>query len=104
LIALMATGMGAFLVIVVRQVVRARGEPVRTGQERYIGQTARVRDALEPRGRVWFQGQGWSAIARDGETVPAGQWVRIVAVEGLTLIVEPIEEIDSSDGGGAASR
>lgn len=97
LIAGMTAGMAGFLLIVIRQVVRARGEPVRTGTEHYIGQIARVRQDLQPRGRVWFQGQPWTAVTRSGEFVPAGQDVRIVAIDGLILIVEPVNSSDLPD-------
>jgi len=93
----MTAGMAGFLLIVIRQVVRARGEPVRTGTEHYIGQIARVRQDLQPRGRVWFQGQPWTAVTRSGEFVPAGQDVRIVAIDGLILIVEPVNSSDLPD-------
>lgn len=96
LIAAMTGGMALFLIVVVRQVVRARAEPVRTGREHYIGQIARVRQDLQPRGRVWFEGQGWIAVTRDEQTVSAGKDVRIVAVEGLTLIVEPVDDETTS--------
>lgn len=102
LIAATTGGMAVFLLAVVRQVVRARGEPVRTGQEHFVGQIARVRQDLQPRGRVWFQGQGWSAVTRDEETVPAGRNVRIVAVNGLTLVVEPIDEEEPADADAAS--
>lgn len=104
LIAGTTAAMAAFLLIVVRQVIRARGEPVRTGQEHYIGQIARVRRELQPRGRVWFQGQGWTAVTRDEQAVPAGRDVRIVAIDGLTLVVEPVEEQILPDDTGSASR
>lgn len=103
LIAGMTGGMALFLLVVVRQLVRARSEPVRTGQEHFIGQVAQVRTDLQPRGRVWFQGQGWSAVSRSDETIPAGQRVRIVAVNGLTLVVEPVDDEEPS-GADAASR
>ncbi len=98
----MTAGMAGFLLIVIRQVVRARGEPVRTGTEHYIGQIARVRQDLQPRGRVWFQGQPWTAVTRSGEFVPAGQDVRIVEIDGLILIVEPVGNSDLPDSDAAA--
>lgn len=85
-------GMGAFMLLVMAQVVRSRRSPLLTGAEHFIGQTARVHRELNPRGRVWFEGQTWNAELRYGEQAPEGKKVRIVAVDGLTLIVEPVEE------------
>jgi membrane-bound ClpP family serine protease len=66
-----------------------------------VGQLATVYQPLAPRGRVWFEGQLWYAEVRSGQTVPIHQPVRIVAVEGLTLIVEP--ETKEGRPGAAAS-
>jgi membrane-bound serine protease (ClpP class) len=84
--------MGAFMLLVMAQVVRSHKAPLRTGPEQFIGRTARVQQHLTPRGRVWFEGQTWFAEARSGQSVSAGQMVRIVDLDGLTLIVEPAEE------------
>jgi membrane-bound serine protease (ClpP class) len=88
--------MGAFMLLVMAQVVRSHKAPLRTGPEQFVGRTARVHQDLNPRGRVWFEGQTWFAEARSGHTITAGQMVRIVDLEGLTLIVEPAEEGSAS--------
>jgi membrane-bound serine protease (ClpP class) len=72
------------------QLARTRNAPVLTGTEKYIGQVANVYQDLAPRGRVWLDSQLWFAESRGQEQVPAKQPVRIVGVDGLTLIVEPV--------------
>jgi membrane-bound serine protease (ClpP class) len=94
-IAFSAALMAGFLALVVTQLARSRHAPIRTGYEQFIGETARVHEKLGPTGRVAFQGQLWFAElnAEPGDVappVPAGAQVRIVAVRGLTLIVEPL--------------
>jgi membrane-bound serine protease (ClpP class) len=87
-----ATGtMAGFIFLVVGQVMRTRRTPIMTGYEQYAGQIAVVHESLKPRGRVRFQGQLWFAESPSGEEVPAGRRVKIVGVEDLTLIVEPVE-------------
>ena len=44
---------------------------------------------LEPIGSVHAAGEEWSARTADGVTLPRGARIRTVAVEGLTLVVEP---------------
>jgi membrane protein implicated in regulation of membrane protease activity len=39
---------------------------------------------------VHLRGEAWSAAARAG-TISAGSRVRVVARQGLTLLVEPLE-------------
>jgi membrane-bound serine protease (ClpP class) len=85
--------MGAFMVLVLSQLLKTRTAPISTGKEYYIGQTARVHETLNPRGRIWFEGQTWWSEIRSGEgEIPTGKRVRIVGIDGLTLIVEPVEE------------
>lgn len=79
-----------FMVLVIGQLARSRRAPLRTGYEQYIGQVAAVYQPLIPRGRVWFEGQLWNAETRSGEALLIQQPVRIVGLDGLTLIVEPL--------------
>jgi membrane-bound serine protease (ClpP class) len=44
---------------------------------------------LGPRGSVYVAKEHWSARSVDGRTVRRGSRVRVVGIEGLTLIVEP---------------
>jgi membrane-bound serine protease (ClpP class) len=86
--------MGGFLLVVVRQVARVRRSPLLTGYEHFIGKKGIVHEKLNPRGRIRFEGQLWFAeVKPENEEVEPrpllpGETVRIVAVDGLTLIVE----------------
>lgn len=85
-----ATGlMGAFVVLVIGTLARTRKTPLLTGPEQYAGHTALVYRDLAPRGRVRYDSQLWNAVVRPPQFVPAGQEVLIVALDGLTLIVQP---------------
>lgn len=84
--------MAGFVLVVMGKVARSRRAPPLTGYEHYIGQIASVRQALRPTGRVWFEGQSWFARTESGVEVAEGQAVRVVGLDGLTLIVEPLEE------------
>ena len=66
--------------------VRAmRRRPV-TGSEGMIGRFAVARSVLEPAGQVQVDGEIWSAVSEAG-AIPAGEKVRVTAVDGLTLKV-----------------
>ena len=78
-----------FILLIIGQLARTRRAPAHTGYEHYIGQVATVYRELTPRGRVWFEGQLWNAEVRSGEHVAVQQPVRILGIDGLTLIVEP---------------
>lgn len=66
---------------------RTRRVPVTTGVEALVGATGVVRSALAPAGMVLVEGELWEAVA-DTPLEP-GARVRVVAVDGLTLKVEP---------------
>lgn len=63
---------------------------VRTGVEGMIGERGEVIAACDPHGQVRVRGEIWAALSEPGAGV--GESVRVTAVEGLTLRVEPIRE------------
>jgi membrane-bound serine protease (ClpP class) len=67
---------------------RMRGEKVVTGVENLVGSTGRVTTALAPSGQIRVLGEIWEA--RAASAVPVGETVRVVAVDGLKLDVEPV--------------
>ena len=67
---------------------RMRGEKVVTGVENLVGATGQVTTALAPSGQIRVLGETWEA--RAAAAVPAGETVRVVAVNGLKLEVERV--------------
>ncbi len=57
-----------------------------------VGEQGRVGRPLSPVGSVWAGGEEWTARMADGGTLGRGAPVRIVARDGLTLVVENREE------------
>ena len=68
-------------------VLKARANKVVTGEAGMIGEVGVARTALAPRGTIFVHGELWDAVS--SITLEAGSRVRVVAVEGLTLKVEP---------------
>jgi membrane-bound serine protease (ClpP class) len=60
---------------------------LRSGPETMVGATATVVETCAPDGRVRVRGELWSAHSES--VVAAGEAVRIAAIDGLTLRVEP---------------
>ena len=90
IIAVTGTVAAGFLVLVYL-VARAHARRPATGKEALIGARAIVRRALEPEGMVFVEGELWRARSLSGP-IPAGQTVRVVGLEGLVLLVEPLTE------------
>ena len=66
--------------------VRAMLKRPVTGPESMVGRLAVARSALGPDGQVQVDGEIWRAVA-EGGAIPAGEKVRVTAVDGLTLRV-----------------
>ncbi len=76
---------------VVTLIVRTRRRSVRTGTDSMIGATVIASTPLQPVGRVNYKGEDWTAVLADPSTsVDPGTEVRIVAVEGLLVHVQPV--------------
>jgi membrane-bound serine protease (ClpP class) len=90
LIAAMALAGSLLLFGIVSFAVRARRRPVVSGREALLREHAEAVDGFEHRGLVRVRGELWNAVSR--VPVAAGQRLRIVAVDGLTLEVEPVPE------------
>lgn len=90
-----ATGAGvaAFTVFAATKVVSARAAPARGGADDLVGRVGTVRSAVAPQGRVHVDGALWRARANgDGMPLEPGRRVRVERVEGLTVLVRPVDE------------
>ena len=61
-----------------------------------IGQPARVTKPLVPDGEVYIAGEHWSAHTEDRSEVEVDSVVRVVGIDGVTLIVDPKADEDTS--------
>jgi membrane-bound serine protease (ClpP class) len=80
-----------FFLFVVRSALKLRTRGVVSRSEQLVGKEGTVVRDLEPTGVVQVASEEWSAESVEG-TAPRGTRVRVVAMEGLRLKVERIEE------------
>lgn len=85
-----ATALLAFLAV--GAAVRARRSRIVSGVEGMIGGEGKAMEDFEGLGRVWVFGENWEA--HSDKPVHEGERVRVLAVEGLRLTVEPIQKED----------
>jgi membrane-bound serine protease (ClpP class) len=81
---------GLITTLLVRLAWRAQRNKVLIGPEALVGAEAIVQQPLAPRGQVLVHGELW--MAESGSPVDAGDRVRVRAVQGLTLLVDPVHE------------
>ena len=85
--------LGAITVFLMMLALRVRRQRVVTGQEGMIGEIGVARTEIGLEGKVFVHGELWNAIAKT--VVPQGARVRVAAINGLHLIVEPADSIES---------
>jgi len=78
---------GGFFVAVAGLVYRSQTRRPMTGGSGLVGEVGVAKTELNPTGRIQVHGELWTAHCRT--TVATGQQVRVTAVDGLTLEVEP---------------
>lgn len=87
---------GGFFVAVAGLVYRSRTRRPMMGDSGLIGEIGVVKTALTPKGRIQVHGELW--FARCHTPVEIGQRVRVTAMDGLTLEVEPEAPADNAVG------
>ncbi len=78
---------GLITVFLTTLAMRARAAKVTTGKEGMIGLIGVARSELTPEGKVFVHGELWNAVSP--VPIHSGEKIRVKAVEGLTLDVEP---------------
>jgi membrane-bound serine protease (ClpP class) len=90
---LVLVGLGTLLFFVgaLPAFVRSRFSTPTIGREGLVGELGEAEAAVDPDGVVTIRGSRWRARTNRATPIPAGATVRVVAVEGLVLEVEPEE-------------
>lgn len=83
--------LGGFFAFAIGAALRARSRPAITGRSGLIGRVGTAEEPLDPEGIVLVFGERWSATSPSGE-IDVGTQVRVVSVDGMRLVVEPVEQ------------
>jgi len=84
-----ATAGGLAMMGLVLMLMRARNKPVVSGAEGLLRDTAEAIEDFNGRGNVFLDGERW--MAQSSEPVRKGQLLRVTAIKGLIVNVEPRE-------------
>jgi membrane-bound serine protease (ClpP class) len=90
LIGVLAIVTAAFVIVVVRMAVRARGRPLVSGVSSLIGADGEMVEDASDTGWANIRGETWQV--RTSAPLARGQKVRVVAVDGLLPRVAPAGE------------
>ncbi len=80
----------AFFMWVIGKLIRVRRRVAVTGAEEMVGITGHAMYDFETEGKVRVHSETWNA--RSGVPITKGQTVRVVAMDGLMLNIEPIDD------------
>jgi membrane-bound serine protease (ClpP class) len=90
-LAIVIVGTALFMLGAMTAVVRSRFSTPTVGREGMVGEQGRAEVDVAPDGVVVIHGARWRARTNRATPIGAGDPVRVVAVEGLVLEVEPEE-------------
>jgi membrane-bound serine protease (ClpP class) len=90
-LAIVIVGTALFMLGAMTAVVRSRFSTPTVGREGMIGEEGQAEVGVAPDGVVVIRGARWRARTNRATPIEAGDAVRVVAVEGLVLEVEPEE-------------
>ena len=85
---------GLLLLWLLSYLVKARRQGAVSGRDRIVGSHGLAMESFTGRGKVWLEGEAWSAVSTG--PVEKDQAVRVLDLEGLVLKVEPASEADAS--------
>jgi membrane-bound serine protease (ClpP class) len=88
-IVLMSAAVALFFLSGMTAMLRARFSTPTIGRESMIGQMGEATTGIDPEGMVDLKGGKWRARTNRATPIPAGERVRVVAIDGLLLEVEP---------------
>ena len=88
-VVLLALAAGSLMLWIATFLVKLRRRGAVSGQESIVGGIAVAMEAFEREGHVWLEGEPWNAVT--SAAVAKNQSVRVTAMDGLLLRVEPVE-------------
>jgi membrane-bound serine protease (ClpP class) len=89
IILLISAGVALFMLSGMTAMLRARFSTPTIGRESMIGQMGEATTGIDPEGMVDLRGGKWRARTNRATPIEAGDRVRVVAIDGLLLEVEP---------------
>jgi membrane-bound serine protease (ClpP class) len=80
---------GGLMFLLVTFMLKLQRRGAVSGKGSIIGGVGTAMQTFTGEGKIWLEGEAWAAVS--SEPVKKDQQVRVRAIDGLTLLVEPIE-------------
>ena len=85
---------GLFLLWLISYLVKLRRRGAVTGKGSILGGSGTALESFSDEGKVWLEGEAWAAVTK--VPIEKDQQVFVIAIDGLTLEVEPAGEADTT--------
>ena len=85
---------GGLLLLLVRYLLKLRRRGAVSGRESIIGGIGIAMASFTGDGKIWLEGESWAV--RSGQPVEKDQEVLVTAMDGLTLVVEPVRSTSAT--------
>jgi membrane-bound serine protease (ClpP class) len=79
-----------FFLFMIGAAIKARARPVVSGQEELLQASGEVLDDFEGKGRIRIHGEIWQADS--ATALRRGDQVQVIAIDGLVLKVQPLNQ------------
>ncbi|MFH1824543.1 MAG: nodulation protein NfeD [Candidatus Firestonebacteria bacterium] len=90
-ITMLVLTVGFFAFIISIGIASLKGKVV-TGISSLIHSIGEVKVGIDPEGIVFVNNEDWSAVSNTGEPIKKGEEVKVISVEGVKLVVEPLKK------------
>ena len=87
----LAIAFGLISVFLLTLIVKSHARKTSTGDTGMIGRRCIIDKELNPEGQIFIRGETWIVRSKDGSHIPANTEIEVIAVEGLKLIIQPID-------------
>ncbi len=96
LVLILAATSAAVILLGCGMALKARRQPLRGGRDGFAGLIGEVLEVSD--GEIWAQVQGERWRVRSQQPLASGQRIRVLAVHGLTLEVQPDTDVPTNQG------
>jgi membrane-bound serine protease (ClpP class) len=90
-LAIVALVVAVIITWMVYKAAQAKVSKIKTGKEALIGSLGVAVTDLKPKGEIRVLGEFWQATAKE-KRINNGEKVKVVGMDGMFLIVKPVEE------------
>ncbi len=77
------------ILIMLRLVLKLRRRGPVSGKESIVGSIGKAMESFTGEGKIWLEGEAWAAVS--SAPIEENQDVRVRAIDGLTLLIDPAD-------------